>query len=178
MMTQLSGALQIDYLETPLGGRIGMTHCLGRNTIDGQGRQWQRVLVDDIQTVSHANIHTVISLITLSELKKLGGAELPELLKQHQINWLQIPIEDFGTPDQETLEAWRAHVPTLLQLLKHKKTILLHCAAGLGRTGMMAAALLVACGVAPATAIAQVRQVRPGTIETIAQAQFILTLNH
>ena len=43
---------------------------------------------------------------------------------------------------------------------------------------MMAAALLVACGIAPATAIAQVRQVRPGTIETIEQAQFILTLNH
>ena len=48
-----------------------------------------------------------------------------------------------------------------------------HCAAGLGRTGTLAAQLLVLQGVAPDEAILRVRQARPGTIETPAQEQAV-----
>ena len=47
--------------------------------------------------------------------------------------------------------------------------------AGLGRTGTMAAKMLVGFGVSPEDAIASVRQARPGTIETAAQEQYIRT---
>jgi protein-tyrosine phosphatase len=48
-----------------------------------------------------------------------------------------------------------------------------HCAAGLGRTGTFAAALLRSLGIAPDAAIALVRATRPGAIETPEQLAFI-----
>lgn len=169
----LSGPLHIDYLVTPLGGKIALTHCPGRNTIDARGRQWQRILDDDLTTIRSSNISTVVSLISLSEMKKLGVPDLPTLVVQHKLQWLQLAIEDFGTPDLNALESWTQIKENVLAALNRHETVLLHCAAGLGRTGMMAACLLVACGQTPASAIEQVRAARPGTIETDAQAAFI-----
>ena len=51
--------------------------------------------------------------------------------------------------------------------------MLVHCAAGLGRTGMLAAMLLTELGVSPTDAIRRVRAARPGAIETEAQAAFV-----
>jgi protein-tyrosine phosphatase len=172
-LSDLSGPLHVDYLATSLGGKIAMTHCPGRNTVDARGRQWQRQLSDDLAAIHSANISTVVSLISLSEMKKLGVPDLPTQVVQHQLQWLQLVIEDFGTPDLNALESWQQIKENVLAALARRETVLLHCAAGLGRTGMMAACLLVACGQTPAAAIAQVRAARPGTIETEAQAAFI-----
>jgi protein-tyrosine phosphatase len=150
-----------------------MTHCPGRNTVDARGRQWQRILSDDLAAIQSANISTVVSLISLSEMKKLGVSDLPAQVMQHKLQWLQLAIEDFGTPDLNPLENWQQIKESVLFALARRETVLLHCAAGLGRTGMMAACLLVACGQTPASAIEQVRAARPGTIETEAQAAFI-----
>jgi uncharacterized protein (DUF486 family) len=58
------------------------------------------------------------------------------------------------------------------------KQLVIHCAAGYGRTGMMAAALLVAMGVDSEEAIAREREARPGSIETPGQeAQEVITLS-
>lgn len=51
--------------------------------------------------------------------------------------------------------------------------MLVHCAAGLGRTGTFAAALLHSHGIAADAAIAMVRATRPGAIETPEQLAFI-----
>jgi len=172
-VSELSGALHIDYLAIPRGGRIAMTHCPGRNTVDARGRQWQRILSDDLAAIHSVNISTVVSLISLSEMTKLGVPDLPTQVVQHKLQWLQLVIEDFGTPDLNALESWQQIKENVLAALARRETVLLHCAAGLGRTGMMAACLLVACGQTPETAIEQVRTARPGTIETEAQAAFI-----
>lgn len=172
-LSDLSGPLRIDYLATPLGGKIAMTHCPGRNTVDGRGRQWQRLLNDDLAAIHFAHISTVVSLISLPEMQKLGVPDLPAQVAEHKLQWLQLAIEDFGTPDLAALESWQPIKATILGALAQGETVLLHCAAGLGRTGMMAACLLVACGQTPTSAIEQVRAARPGTIETEAQAAFI-----
>jgi hypothetical protein len=52
--------------------------------------------------------------------------------------------------------------------------VLVRCRGGLGRAGTIAARLLVELGMDPATAIAGVRAVRRGTIETSDQEKFVL----
>ena len=51
--------------------------------------------------------------------------------------------------------------------------VLVHCGAGLGRSGTVAAAYLVKCGYEPKAAIARVREVRPFSIETREQEQSV-----
>jgi ADP-ribosyl-[dinitrogen reductase] hydrolase len=51
--------------------------------------------------------------------------------------------------------------------------VLVHCRGGLGRAGTIAARLLVELGMEPAEAIARVRAVRPGAIETPEQERFV-----
>lgn len=56
-----------------------------------------------------------------------------------------VPIKDFGTP-ADTEEFWRA-AERVAQSLKESANVLVHCGAGIGRTGMFATAILMALGV-------------------------------
>jgi ADP-ribosyl-[dinitrogen reductase] hydrolase len=88
--------------------------------------------------------------------------------------WHHLPITDFGTPQAAFEAAWQQAGPGLREKLRGGGRVLVHCAAGRGRSGTIAARLLVELGEADAaTAIARVRAVRPGAIETPAQEAHI-----
>jgi ADP-ribosyl-[dinitrogen reductase] hydrolase len=80
-------------------------------------------------------------------------------------------------PDAAFERAWREDAgPRLHALLAQRRDIVLHCRAGLGRTGTIAARLLVETGTPPDAAIRAIRAARPGAIETPAQEHYVLTL--
>jgi len=165
--------LQVDFIQTPLGGAIGLTHCPGRRSLDATGKQWDRDLAQDITALKDQDITAVVSLLAQQELLHHGAGDIETLLSQAKIDWHQFPISDFGTPSAEVIQRWAETVPQLLQHLQEGQKVVIHCAAGYGRTGMMTAALLVAMGVDAEKAIALVRAARPGTIETPEQEAFI-----
>ena len=51
--------------------------------------------------------------------------------------------------------------------------MVVHCGAGMGRTGTMLACYLVGQGYAAQDALAEVRQRRPGSVETLEQEAVI-----
>jgi protein-tyrosine phosphatase len=57
--------------------------------------------------------------------------------------------------------------------LNEGQRLLFHCAAGLGRTGTLAARLLIMSGNPPDIAISMVRAVRPGTVESKGSRKFL-----
>lgn len=172
-VTPLSGPLHIHTLQLQPAGRLAMTHCPGRSTRDGRGRDWQRDLTQDIKAIRAAGFGSVLSLLSDPELAALGAAGLGVGLQRTGLHWWQFPIEDFGVPAPESLPAWRVIQHEVLARLRAGEGVLLHCAAGLGRTGTMTATLLKALGDDSETAILRVRQARPGTIETAAQEAFV-----
>ena len=87
-----------------------------------------------------------------------------------------MPIRDVDIPDRDFEGNWLKSGPRLRTILANGGKVLLHCRGGIGRTGTIAARLLVEFGFKPSDAIALVRRTRPGTIETSAQEQYVLKL--
>ena len=170
----LSGPLRIDIIHLEPAGVIGLTHCPGRSAIDGRGRAWGRDLKRDVEAIRQAGMGTVVTLLGDAELSALGAQPLGALLQRAGLRWLQFPIVDFGVPDARAQLAWRTILADLVPRLHADERVLVHCAAGLGRTGTMVATLLKALGHDTETAIAMVRAARPGTIETAAQRAFVI----
>jgi atypical dual specificity phosphatase len=81
------------------------------------------------------------------------------------------PIEDMAAPTQEQLERC---VSAIARAHQQNMGVGVHCGAGLGRTGAVIAAYLVHRGQTARDAIAHVRQLRSGSIETEEQAAAVL----
>jgi protein-tyrosine phosphatase len=110
--------LQVDFIQTPLGGAIGLTHCPGRRSLDAAGKQWDRDLAQDIKTLKDQDISAVVSLLAQQELQHHGAGNIETLLSQAEIDWHQFPISDFGTPSAEVIQRWAETLPRLLQQLQ------------------------------------------------------------
>ena len=82
------------------------------------------------------------------------------------------PIVDFNAP--QLPEAQRT-ITKLDQALTQGDQVIVHCWAGLGRAGTMAACLLIHRGMDTNTAIDNVRDVRDGAIQSEVQERFIAT---
>ncbi len=102
-----------------------------------------------------------------------GVPELPEKTVTYGIRWFHLPIVDVGIPDERFEEEWETAGKVLRRILADGGRIVLHCRGGLGRTGTIAARLLVEFGMTPREAIAKVRIARPGAIQTREQEECV-----
>ena len=84
-----------------------------------------------------------------------------------------MPIEDLKAPDRQFNEKWETTKVLLKNDLIEGKNIVIHCMGGKGRSGTIAAILLIEFGEDNKKAIEIVRDRRKGAIETKAQEDFI-----
>lgn len=88
---------------------------------------------------------------------------------------LHVPIEDLHPPTQRQID----HCMSAIQkAIKQNMAVGVHCGAGLGRTGTILACYFVTQGVSAKNAIARVRRLRPGSIETDEQTEAIEAFAH
>ncbi len=112
-----------------------------------------------LRYIASRGIKAVISLtedpIPLESVRGLG------------LEIYHIPMRNHEMPDEETLE--RA-AKLVAALTSSGKKVLVHCAAGRGRTGtVLAAYLILKDGLSADEAIAKVRSMRPGSIERVQE---------
>jgi len=170
--------LRIDAVEVPAsGGLIGMTVCPGKDEYACLGipaGPWKRDLDLDLQVISDWRAEVLVSLIEDIEFDGLAVPELPEKAADLGLRWMHLPIVDAGIPDMTFEERWETTGKELRRVLKDGGRIVVHCRGGLGRTGMIAARLLVEFGMEPHAAIAKVRNARPGAIQTVEQEEYLI----
>ena len=78
----------------------------------------------------------------------LGRGRLP-------FRWMHVPMRNFGVPEDPA--AFRRDVAAIADALREGQAVLLHCAAGLGRTGTAAACVLKALGLDAPEALQRIR---------------------
>ena len=175
--TSLSHPLQIAAVTAGAKfGRIGITFCPGKYDPHGMSGYWDRDLGLDLDAIRKWGAAAVVTLLEPSELVLLRVERLGEEVKRRNMRWLHLPIVDVSIPDESFEEQWKAVGAELRTMLCRRIDVLVHCRGGLGRAGTIAARLLVELGMEPSQAIANVRSVRPGAIETSDQEKFVLGL--
>lgn len=169
--------LRIDAVAVPgAGGLIGMTICPGKDEYAGlrySAGQWKRDMDLDLQVVRDWQAQALVTLIENFEFELLSVPELPEKAREFGIRWLHLPIVDVWVPDKAFEEEWERAGEELRRILRDGGRIVLQCRGGLGRTGLVAARLLIEFGMAPQEAIRRVRAARPGAIQTREQEEYV-----
>lgn len=167
--TSITDPIQIATISAA-SGRIGISFCPGKQGPALAGFEWRRDLGTDLDAVREWGATAVVSLIEKQEIDKLGISDLGSAVAARGLEWLHLPIPDVTAPGVEFERMWLTAGVRLRGLLTRGESIFIHCRGGLGRAGTVAARLLIELGLADSsTAIAKVRKVRPGAIETKAQ---------
>lgn len=83
---------------------------------------------------------------------------------------LHVPVEDMQPPSPEQVDQC---LSAIAKAHERKMGVCIHCGAGLGRTGVILACYLVTRDFSAKNAIARVRRLRPGSIETEEQAEAV-----
>lgn len=114
-------------------------------------------LEDDIRALQRAGHDLLVSALTPEETVKLELQGVPEVCEAFGMRFVSFPVGNMMVPAIEAarphLEAWRAH-------LALGGGVALHCFASVGRSPMLAAALLVLAGVPAAEAWARIEAAR------------------
>jgi atypical dual specificity phosphatase len=83
------------------------------------------------------------------------------------IDYLHLMVEDYGAPTMEVLDETVDYID---EKIRRGKPVLVHCAAGKGRTGaVLAAYLMKKENLTAEQAIEKIRLMRPGSVQSITQ---------
>lgn len=109
------------------------------------------------------------------EFEELGITDLPKRAEEFGLRWHPLPVTDDRAPDHRLLDPWSELEPKLINDLKAGGRVVVHCKGGPGRAGTVACMILLTSGATERSdeAIAKVRAVRPGAIETLEQEEFL-----
>ena len=129
------------WVEGPWAGKLALA-------ARPRGGDW---LPDEMAGWRSAGVDTVLSLLTPDEEKDLDLAGESREVARGGMKFLSLPIPDRQIPQSESQIAG-----TLEQLdadLSAGKNVVIHCRQGVGRSGLLAACLLVTKGISSGAAV-------------------------
>jgi protein-tyrosine phosphatase len=129
-----------------------------------RGGDW---LDDEIRSWKDAGLDVVVSLLMPDEATELDLEQEAQACTNHAIEFLSFGIPDRGVP------ASRRETAELLKRIDGSlaagRSVAIHCRQGIGRSGLIAASLLILWGTNPSDAITQISRVRGCEIPETAE---------
>lgn len=136
-----------------------------------RGEDW---LPDEVSGWHQEGLSLVVSLLEAYEVHELGLREEEDLCRLAGINFVSFPIPDRGVPS-----AISDIIPLVEQIvgrLDRGAAVGIHCRAGIGRSALLAACVLVRLGVSETEAFPLIGRARGVSVpDTEAQVQWLST---
>jgi protein-tyrosine phosphatase len=134
-----------------------------------RGGDW---LQDELADWQRTGVHSILSLLTPEEERDLDLRDEANEARRLGLEFASVPIPDRQVPRSDA-ELGRA-LNNISETLSDGKNILIHCRQGVGRTGLVAACLLVKSGMSPSAAVDAVSAARGVAVpETEEQRNWI-----
>ena len=102
----------------------------------------------------------IVSMLEPIEADELGLALEPQICHAHDITFVNCPVRDHGVPDTWDRQVVLDCAADALQQLQAGKRVAAHCFAGMGRSPLFVASVLVRSGLDSDTAWARIEAAR------------------
>jgi protein-tyrosine phosphatase len=106
-----------------------------------RGGDW---LSGDIQSLAAQGVQILVSLLTAEEEVELQLENEASLCASNGIEFIVFPIPDRGVPSES--RAFVRIIGRLACAVQNGKSVAVHCRQGVGRSGLLAAAVVMALG--------------------------------
>jgi protein-tyrosine phosphatase len=130
-------------------------------------------LAPEIDVWKDLGIDVVVSLLEQEEISELALQDEAALCRAHGIDFISCPIPDRGVPESAPKILRLAR--SLVASVQEGRSVAIHCRAGIGRSSLMAACLMICFGVGAEDAFEQIRESRGLSVpDTDAQRDWVL----
>jgi protein-tyrosine phosphatase len=146
------------------GAHFIFTPCPGTKEVN---------LIDSLKELKQAGATAIVTMLSTDEMQSLGVAELGHEIEALGMQWFQLPVEDDCEPGAAFKTVFPQAKPILVQLIKSGETIVIHCRGGSGRTGLMAAVLLLEMGENWADIKPLIQSIRPKALTLEPHLSFL-----
>lgn len=163
--------MPVAFVPLAAEGRLGFCPAPGRWRLDVT-LEPARLVDDDLASLRGCGASTLVVLLEEEEMVRIGLAGLRKRASAAGLEVLWFPIPDGTAPSD--VEATARLVDRILERLASGRTVVVHCHGGIGRSGTIVAACLVASGVDPARALEVVRDERAAAATAPGQEEFVL----
>lgn len=144
------------FTTAAFAGQLLLTPCPATQNTD---------LATAVNTLKQAGASGIITLMADAELAQNGAAGLGDVSRDFGLQWYQLPISDDTAPSTDFQQAWSLYSTDILRRLKAGETLAIHCKGGSGRTGLIAAQIMLAAGAELSTTIAAIHAIRPRALQ-------------
>ena len=146
------------------GGQLLLTPCPGTK---------ETALLDALEQLKAAGATAVITALEPTDLPGDGLTELAEACQANGLKWYHLPIEDDCAPGALFDAGWAQANKAAQAILDRGEGIAIHCMGGSGRTGLIAARIMLARGCELDSTVAQIQALRPGAFTRQAHIDYI-----
>ncbi|CAM3137944.1 cyclin-dependent kinase inhibitor 3 family protein [Vibrio neptunius] len=145
-------------------GALVLTPCPGTKGVD---------LEASLVQLKEQGVEAIVTALDNTELESKGVAQLGEAAEKLGMQWFQIEIEDDCAPGDDFAAKWQQASSALHQVVDNGGKVAMHCMGGSGRTGLLAAHLLLEKQWPLSDIIKEVQALRPGAFTKPVQVDYI-----
>jgi protein-tyrosine phosphatase len=129
-------------------------------------------LQDEVMGWCSAGLNVVVCLLEEAEIRELGLRDEQMLCEGSKIEFISFPISDRGVPASVRKTVQLAE--RVVSFLNSGATVAIHCRAGIGRTGLVAACVLLKLGFPASEVFPLLSRVRGVSVpDTSGQVQWL-----